>query len=87
MKVAEVYCWTITQTARRSCCGRTGSSELEFVLQLGSVVYTHIFDHVITQFRVAPHLTESNNFVSRGLFIYQRTIFTVFLLLNIVYYF
>ena len=86
--MAKEYCWAITQTARRSCCGRSGSNELEFGLQLGSVVYTHIFDHMITQFRVAPHLPESNNFVSRGLFIYQRTILRVLLLLlNIVYYF
>jgi hypothetical protein len=88
-KVAEEYCWAITQTARRSCCGRSGSNELEFGVRLDSVVYTHIFDQVITHFRVAPHLPESNNFVSRELFIYQRTILRVLLilLLNIVYYF
>ena len=35
-KVVEEYCWTITQTAGQSCCGRWGSSALEFGLKLES---------------------------------------------------
>ena len=62
----------------QSCCGRSGSNELKFGLQLGSVIYTYIFDHVITQVRVAPHLPESNSFVRRGLFIYQEQFYGFF---------
>jgi hypothetical protein len=32
--VAEEYCWAITEVGRRSCCGQSGSSMLEFGFQL-----------------------------------------------------
>ena len=38
--VAEEYCWAITQAAGRSCCGRSGSSVLEFGYQLDCLVCT-----------------------------------------------
>ena len=34
-KVTEENCWAITQTAGRSCCGRSHSCGLRFVFQLG----------------------------------------------------
>jgi hypothetical protein len=38
-KVAEEYCWAITQSAARSWCGRSGSSVLDFGFQLNCLVY------------------------------------------------
>ena len=38
MKVAEEYCWAITQAARPSCCGRSGSSVLNSGFQVNSLV-------------------------------------------------
>jgi hypothetical protein len=52
-KMAEEYCWAITQVAGRSCCGRSGSSVFEFGFQL--CVATHTADHMHTQFRVAQN--------------------------------
>ena len=37
-KEAEEYCWAITQAAGRSCCGRSGSSVLEFGFRLDPLV-------------------------------------------------
>jgi hypothetical protein len=37
--VPEEYCWAITQTAGRSCCGWSRSIVLEFWFQLDSLVY------------------------------------------------
>jgi len=39
-KVAEEYCWTITQAAGRSRCERPGSSVLERGFQIHFLVYT-----------------------------------------------
>ena len=41
-KVAEEYCWVITQTVGRLCCGRSGSGVLESEFQLYSLVCTYI---------------------------------------------
>jgi len=43
IRLAEEYCWAITQAAGRSCCGRSGSSVLEFGYQLDSLVCTYIY--------------------------------------------
>ena len=51
-KVAEEYCWAITQTVGRSCCGRSGSGVLDFEFQLDSVVYTHTHTHTHTSIYV-----------------------------------
>jgi len=40
MKVAEGYCWAITQEASRSCCGRSESVVLESGFQLDCLVDT-----------------------------------------------
>ena len=36
--VAEEYCWAITEAVGRSRYGRSGSSVLDFVLQLDALV-------------------------------------------------
>ena len=56
--MGEEYCWAITQTAGRSCCGQSGSSALEFGFQKDTLVYTYTVDHMRTQFQLAPDLTE-----------------------------
>jgi hypothetical protein len=48
MKVAEEYSWAITQAARLSCCGRSGSSVLEPGFQLDLLVCAHTVDHTLT---------------------------------------
>jgi hypothetical protein len=51
--VAEEYCWAITQAAGRSCCGRSGSSMLEFGFQLDTQVYAKVVDRVMQPIPVA----------------------------------
>jgi hypothetical protein len=47
--VAEEYCWAISRAVwRRSCCGCSGCTELEFGFQLDSLVYAHEADHAQT---------------------------------------
>ena len=65
-KVAEEFCWAITQAAGRSCCSRSGSCVLEFGFQLDSLVCTYIFDHTYAQLRLAPNRPERNYCVSLG---------------------
>jgi hypothetical protein len=70
-KVAEEYCWAITQAAERYCCGRSGSSESEFGCQLDSLVCTHTVDHMCTRFRLAPDLPERNCRVVREVCVFR----------------
>ena len=56
-KVAEEYCWAITQAMGRSCCGRSGSSVLDFTFQLGSLLCTQTVDHMYTQIRLTLNST------------------------------
>ena len=49
--MAEEYCWAITEAVDRSCCGPSGSSELQFGLKMDSLVYSHVFEHMFAQFR------------------------------------
>jgi hypothetical protein len=51
-KVAEEYCWAITQAEGRSCYGRSGFSVLEFGFQMDSLVYAYVADHMYTQYRL-----------------------------------
>jgi hypothetical protein len=41
-KVAEEYCWVITQAAGRSCCGRLHSCVLEVGFHFDCLAYTDI---------------------------------------------
>jgi hypothetical protein len=45
-KVLEEYCWAITQTVRRSYCGRLSSSVCELGFKTDSLLYTCVLDHV-----------------------------------------
>ena len=63
--LAEEYCWAITQAAGRSCCGRSGSSALESVFRLDSLVRKYTGDHTYTEFRDAPSLPELNYSLGR----------------------
>jgi hypothetical protein len=38
-KVAEEYCWVITQVAGKSCCSRVSGSVMGFAFQLDCFVY------------------------------------------------
>ena len=38
-KMAEEYCWAITQVAGLLCCGRSGPSDMKFGLQLDLCIY------------------------------------------------
>jgi hypothetical protein len=67
-KVAEEYCWAITQAVGPSCCGRSGSSVLEGWFQLDSLVHTYIVDHTHTQFRLVPDFPERSYCVIRRVF-------------------
>jgi len=55
IKMAEEYCWAKTLVVSRSCCGQPGSSALEFGFQLDTIVYTHTFEYMDTQFRLAQN--------------------------------
>jgi hypothetical protein len=48
--VAEEYCWAITQAASKSRCVLSGPSVLTLVFHMDCVAYTHIVDHMYTQF-------------------------------------
>ena len=37
-QMAEEYCWAITEAVGRSCCGPSCSGELQFGLQLDSLI-------------------------------------------------
>jgi hypothetical protein len=50
----------------RLCCGRSRYSVLDVRYQLDSLVYKHVFDHMYTQFRLAPHNPECYYSVKRG---------------------
>ena len=54
-KIAEGHCWAITQAAKRSCCGGSGSSVLECGSQLDSLVHTHTADHSQCLLNCAHH--------------------------------
>ena len=65
--VAEGYCWAITQVARRSCCGISGSSVLEVWLSDGLPsmdTYIDLSDDTCTGLRLSPDLPERNNCAS-----------------------
>jgi hypothetical protein len=47
-KVAEEFCWAMTKAVEQSNCNLSGSSMLEFGLQLVSIAYTYILDHIHT---------------------------------------
>ena len=61
-KVAEEYCWAITQAAGRSCCGRSGSSVLGCGFNLTICVPSWDFRTI----RLVPDLPERNYCVSGG---------------------
>lgn len=50
-KVAEECCWAITQAVGRPCCGRAGSSMVEFGFQVDPFLYTYIVDDILSIFR------------------------------------
>ena len=54
-KVAEEYCWAITQAAGWLYGGRSGTSVLVFGFQLGSFL-----DHMCIKTRLAPDVPERN---------------------------
>jgi hypothetical protein len=56
-KVAEEYCWVITQAVGRSCCGRLCSCVLEVGFHFDCRAYTDICIHMCTQFRLAQNST------------------------------
>jgi hypothetical protein len=56
MKVAEEYCWAITQAAGLSCCGRSGSRVLAIGFQLACHVYTYMVERMYCDFRVVEFL-------------------------------
>jgi len=56
-KVAEEYCWVITQAAGRSCCCRLRSCVLEDGFHFDCLAYTDIFIHMYNQFRLAQNST------------------------------
>jgi len=49
IKVAEEYCWVISQAVGLSCHGQSGSCVFGLGFQLDSLVYTQITNHTYTQ--------------------------------------
>lgn len=49
--MAEDCCWAIAQAVGRSCCGRAGSSMVEFGFQMDPFLYTYIVDDILCIFR------------------------------------
>jgi hypothetical protein len=70
-RVEEEYCWVITQAAGRSCCGRSGFPVLEFGLSW-IAFYVHVYLIIwiskfdLRKIRLAPHHSECDSCVSRG---------------------
>jgi len=48
--MAEEFCCAMTKAAGQSHCSLSGSSMLEFGLQLVSIAYKYMVDHMPTQF-------------------------------------
>jgi hypothetical protein len=42
-KLAEEYCWAITEVVGPSCFTRSGSSVLDFEFQLDALIYKYIW--------------------------------------------
>jgi hypothetical protein len=59
--MSEEYWRAIRQMAEWPCCGRWGSSVMEFIFQLGCLLLAWMFDHVNSQFRNAQELTGAWN--------------------------
>jgi hypothetical protein len=65
-KLEEGYCRAITQAGKRSYCGRSGYSVLDFGLHMDYLLYTYVVVHVYTQFRRVLYRPGRNYCVSRG---------------------
>jgi len=50
LKMAEKYCWVITQVVRQTCLGQSGYTVLEYGFQVDILVYTYVVDHMYTEF-------------------------------------
>jgi hypothetical protein len=66
-KVAEEYCWAITEAGGgRPCCGRSASTALESGFQRNPPVYTYIVARTYIQFRLAQNSTCAAPCISQG---------------------
>ena len=56
-KLAQEYCWAITQAARRSCCAWAGSNVLKSGFQLDYFVHVHMHtdDHTYIQSQILQY--------------------------------
>jgi len=58
--MTEDYCWAKTQIDGRSCCGRSGSSVLDFGFQLDSLLFIlYVTDHMCIELRLEQDLWEA----------------------------
>lgn len=53
LKVAEEYCWAVTQVLGPLCRGLSVSSVNVFGFQLDFLAYTRVVDQVYTQFQLS----------------------------------
>lgn len=56
MKVAEEYCWAMTQATGQSCCGKLSFSMVDSGFKLDSLTHAYISEYMNTEFRLAPEL-------------------------------
>jgi hypothetical protein len=56
MNVAEEYFWAITQEARASCCGRSGSGVLVFRFKEECLVHIYVSIHTYTHTHTHTHI-------------------------------
>ena len=59
-KVAEEYCWPITQAAERSWCGLSRSSEPEFGFKLDFLVYIYTVEPRLSEIKMAGPTSDNS---------------------------
>ena len=68
MKLAEEYCWAITQAEGWSCCGLSHFIVLEFEFQLDFIVYT---DTIVHDIATCTQFDSRRTCVSRGVTVHS----------------
>jgi len=56
MKVAEEYCWAMTQATGQSCCDKLSFSVVDSRFQLDPLIHAYISDDMHTEFWLATEL-------------------------------
>lgn len=69
--MAEECWWAITHAVRRSCCGQSSPSVLDFGFKPDSIGKAYILDNICAQFRLAPDFRERSYCVRLGMSVHR----------------